>query len=178
MPEGWQLDVEGIPQRTVVVVFTAQHLSYFPGERACFLPEEAQALADQGVATPPAPATLTSGPFTAPAMTSLITALQAVTDGGFLVAIDGPQRSMRGSFLTVTTAQSICTICNANGLGAFGTMTVNASAPYRFVIASATVGPASSIGYALPGPAATDLSAGLQLTLATGAAITPGVSTE
>jgi hypothetical protein len=174
MPEGWQLDVEGIPQRNVVVVFTAQHLSYFPGERACFLPEEAQALADQGVATPPAAATLTSGPHAAADMNTLITALQGVADGGFLIAIDGPQRNVRGSFVTVATPQNICAVCNANGLGTFGTMTVNASAPYRFVIASATVGPTSSIGYALAG-LGTDLSAALQLTQASGASITPGV---
>jgi hypothetical protein len=169
--------VEGIPQRNDVVVFTKQHLAYFPGERACFLPEEAQALVDQGFVALPAAAKLTGGPFTAPEMTALITALQAVTDGGFIVAIDGPQRMVRSSFVSVTTPQSVCNICNAGGLGTFGTMTVNASAPYRFVITSATVGPNSSIGYALPPGVPTDLSAGLLLTAASGAVISPGVTT-
>lgn len=42
--------VEGIPPRDVLVTFTAQFASYFPGEAAYFTPEEAQSLADLGVA--------------------------------------------------------------------------------------------------------------------------------
>jgi hypothetical protein len=48
------VSVEGIPQREEVVTFTKQYASYFPGESACFTPEEAQRLADLGVISPPA----------------------------------------------------------------------------------------------------------------------------
>jgi hypothetical protein len=48
-------DVEGIPQREVVVMFTKQFASYFPSEVACFTPEEAQRLRDLGVAGDPPP---------------------------------------------------------------------------------------------------------------------------
>jgi hypothetical protein len=46
------MSVEGIPQRDVVVTFARHYASYTPGEDACFTPEEAQHLADLGVAGP------------------------------------------------------------------------------------------------------------------------------
>lgn len=43
------MGVEGIPQRNVVVTFTAHYLSYSVGEAAGFTEAEAQRLADLGV---------------------------------------------------------------------------------------------------------------------------------
>lgn len=45
------MSVEGIPPRDVVVTFTTHFASYNAGESACFTPEEAQRLVDEGVAT-------------------------------------------------------------------------------------------------------------------------------
>lgn len=47
--------VEGIPQREVVVTFTAHFASYNKGEAACFTESEARRLGELGVAEPVAP---------------------------------------------------------------------------------------------------------------------------
>lgn len=49
------MPVEGVPQRDVLVTFTKHYLSYSPGEAAYFHEEEAQALAERGVADAGAP---------------------------------------------------------------------------------------------------------------------------
>src|SRR5215475_13279252 len=107
--------VEGIPQREEVMVFSAHYHSYFPGERACFTPEEAQALAALGVASPSTGATLTGGAFDQATFDSLLAALAGVPDGGFLISINGPpQRLMRGDFTAVLTGADVVARINAS----------------------------------------------------------------
>jgi hypothetical protein len=170
------MPVEGLDETANVVSFRTQYFSYFPGEVACFNDAQTQALADKGVAGPPSAAMLTGGPLTQPQFNTLITTLQAVTDGGFAITIDGVSRQVRGNFSAVTNGAEVCAVINGS-LTTFGAATVNGTAPYRFVITSATTGIASSISYASAPAVGSNISSVMNLTLANGAVITQGAKT-
>jgi hypothetical protein len=170
------MPVEGLDETANVLSFRTQYFSYFPGEVACFNDAQTQALADSGVAGPPSAAMLTGGPLTQGQFDTLLTTLQAVPDGGFAITIDGTVRQVRGNFSGVTAGADVCTVINAS-LTTSGTATVNASAPYRFVITSSSTGAASTISYASAPAAGSNISSVMNLTLANGAVITPGALT-
>ena len=170
------MPVEGLDETANVLSFRTQYFSYFPGEVACFNDAQTQALADKGVAGPPSAALLTGGPLTQGQYDTLITTLQAVPDGGFAITIDGMNRQVRGNFSAVTNGADICGVINTS-LTTFASATVNGSAPYRFVITSATTGAASSMSYASAPAVGSNISSVMNLTAANGAVITPGART-
>jgi hypothetical protein len=170
------MPVEGLDETANVLSFRAQYFSYFPGEVACFNDTQTQALAGKGIAGPPSAAMLTGGPLTQGQFDTLITTLQAIPDGGFAIPIDGTNRQVRGNFSGITNGADVCGVINAS-LTTFATATVNGSAPYRFVVTSATTGAASSISYASAPAGGANISSVLNLTAANGAVITPGART-
>lgn len=166
--------VEGIPPRDVVVMFTAHFFSYNPGEAAYFTADEAQRLDDLGVAGPPPPPTaafLTGGDFAN--LDAIVAGIAAVADGGFSITVDGIPRATRQNFTSVTVQNDILTLINSD-LSPAAVMTITGTGPTRFVITSGTTGRRSTISYAEPPAAGTDLSAPLLLTATYGATLTQG----
>jgi hypothetical protein len=163
------MPVEGIPQRDQVVTFTAPFLSYHPGEAAGFTPEEAQELADRGVAEAgpppvggeggeggegpppePTPAILTGGAFDDAQLAQVVADIAAKGSAwaGFDIVVDElAQHSVRQQFAGVTRADDVCTLINAQ-LGPYATTTIPGdAAPWRFHITSNTIGATSLVAY-------------------------------
>jgi hypothetical protein len=178
--EFFRVSVEGIPQRETAVTFVAHFASYFPGEVAAFTPEEAQELADRGVievAPPPTPtaAFLTGGTVADPA--TLLTALEAVADGSFRIAINTvvqntTQTDFAGSNNLALVAALITSSLGGNTVAR---CTWNAVGS-RFTITTAATGTAATIGYASAPPSGTDISDACALSQASGATLTQGTA--
>jgi hypothetical protein len=120
------------------------------------------------------PAVLIGGAFTATDQTTLATLLRATLDGGFDITIDGavvPVSALDFSGIDAADdaqAMQDAAAVIASAIVATGTCAyVETSGTFQ--IRSATTGTASTITYAVPPAAGTDLSGELRLTAATGA---------
>jgi len=120
------VSVEGIPPRDQLVTFTAQFLSYFPGESAFFTPDEAQALADQGVtAPPPAPPVNVTVPHVSQAG-NILTCTMGTWEGeptgyAYQWQLDGVNAGTNANTYTVQAPDvgltATCTVTATNAIG-------------------------------------------------------------
>lgn len=107
-------------------------------------------------------------------VTASLADLQAVTDGGMSVTIDGTAAALASIDLSATTSYSDIAAALTTALSGAGTVTYS-SFTRAFLIASNTTGSTSSVTFATAGASGTDLSALLNLAEGTGAILSPGM---
>lgn len=114
-------------------------------------------------------AKLYGAPFNATERTSLLAALNLITDGSLIIPTDGSDRTVTGlNFSAVTTLSGAATVIDT--AYTHGTVTYD-TIRNRFVVTSGTTGASSTLGYAKPAGSGTDVSASLRLN--SGVALTP-----
>jgi hypothetical protein len=170
------MPVEGRDDEVVPVTFLTQHASYFAGETASFLPEDATALIEQGVAESGSSTGLTSATLTGATLdpVALVTALQVIADGGFAITIDGAPREVGPiDFTGVAGAPEAASLITA----ALGGAAVCAwIASNCFTIATTATGLAATLDFASAPASGTDVSTICGLTEASGATLAQGTA--
>jgi hypothetical protein len=116
-------------------------------------------------------AVLDGGVFLPAAQGPLLTALQAITDGGFAITVDGTARQVGPiNFTTATSLQNCADLLGA-AMAAYAIVLWNAAGVARFQIISQTAGAGSSITLASAPASGTAIHTTLQLTGPTGASV-------
>lgn len=97
----------------------------------------------------------------------------SITNGGFVIVIDGVTKTLTGlDFSAATNLNGVATVINGALTG--GTIAWNGS---QFVVTSSTTGTSSAVTYATAG-SGTDISAQLKLTASTAVALIPRYAAE
>ena len=164
------MPVEGRDGEVVPVTFLLQYFSYFPAERAAYLPEDAQVLVDRGlvemVGEPPGVAAVLTGGVVDPV--ELEATLDVIVDGGFAITIDGTAREILPLDFTGLGAPNLAAALINAALGAIATCAWGVAGT-NFTITTTATGATASISYAGPPAVGTDVSDICGLTEATGA---------
>jgi phage tail sheath gpL-like len=124
------------------------------------------------VAPVPTSAILAGGPVNGAAQAALVATLRGIADGGFTISVGGVARDTGGiDFGTITTLPEAATLITAAlGAGLIATWFTN-----HFIVSTLATGPTAQLSFASPSAtAATDISATLLLTAASGATLTQG----
>jgi hypothetical protein len=165
------MPVIGRDDEMVQITVAKQFASYFAGEKAAFLPEQAQAIVARGVGTSTGTTAKLTGGAIADAV-ALVAALKAIADGGFAITIHGTARQVGPiNFAAIAAAPDAAALIDA----AMGTAAICAwTGGNHFLITGAATGPAATIGFATPPASGTNIATTCALTSAAGAALTQG----
>lgn len=117
---------------------------------------------------------LTGGVLTA--AQQILSAWTVISAGSFAIAIDGTTQTLTGlDFTDALNLPGVAAVINADLDGATVTWDANNA---RFVIASDSTGPSSSVGFATAAGSGTDISAQMKITAATAGTPAPGIAAE